>query len=396
MADSVLTRLTSIVKPSTMAQIATQLGVPEQYVSRGLALSSASVFSAMANKAGDPDAMRQIVDTASRTPADAIASGVSAGQLADSTSPLMATARGALSSLFGGSTNWIVNLIAGETGMGGGAAATMLALGAHSVLNFIGARVRDDGMTAGSLAGFLNREAPAIRSQLPASFDAAFTKYFGGASTRARTAEREPVVPAAPKRSYLPWVAMAAILAAALWYGLRPTRMIEPVSAPTIGTSGTISAPDLGRFVPLTLVDGTAIIVPERGVENRLLAFITSSRAPDTITWFDFDRLLFDTGSATLQPQSNEQLRAVAAILKAHPNAHVKIGGYTDNVGSPADNLKLSQERADNVRTQLVDLGVDADRVTAEGYGEAHPVADNSTDAGRAMNRRISMLVTQK
>ena len=139
------------------------------------------------------------------------------------------------------------------------------------------------------------------------------------------------------------------------------------------------------------------VTVPERGVENRLLAFIVdTSRVPDTTTWFDFDRLLFNTGSATLQPQSKDQLRDIAAILKAHPNAHVKIGGYTDNVGSAADNLTLSQERADNVRAQLVSMGVDPSHLSAEGYGEQHPVADNSTESGRAMNRRISMLVTQK
>jgi K(+)-stimulated pyrophosphate-energized sodium pump len=169
-----------------------------------------------------------------------------------------------------------------------------------------------------------------------------------------------------------------------------------PPDLPTVGTSGTIATPDLGRFVPRTLANGTSIMIPERGVENRLLTFIMSSQSPDSTTWFDFDRLLFDTGSATLQPQSDDQLRAVAAILKAHPNAHVKIGGYTDDVGAPADNLRLSEERAANVRAQLIGMGVEPDRIQAEGYGETHPVSDNSTDAGRAMNRRISMLVTQK
>jgi outer membrane protein OmpA-like peptidoglycan-associated protein len=83
-------------------------------------------------------------------------------------------------------------------------------------------------------------------------------------------------------------------------------------------------------------------------------------------------------------------------ILKAYPNVHVRIGGYTDNQGDGAANLKLSQDRADDVMQQIVVLGVDPTRMDAKGYGEDHPVADNSTEAGRAQNRRISLRVTQK
>jgi K(+)-stimulated pyrophosphate-energized sodium pump len=193
-------------------------------------------------------------------------------------------------------------------------------------------------------------------------------------------------------------VATAVILTAALWLGLRSQKTLAPTlpDPAVVGTSGTIAAPDLGRFMPRTLVNGASIVIPERGVENRLLGFIVSARLPDSTSSFDFDRLLFDTGSATLQPQSDDQLRAIAAILKAHSTVHIKIRGYTDNVGSSADNLRLSDERAANVKAQLMIMGVDGDRLDAEGYGDAYPVADNSTDAGRAMNRRISMLVTQK
>jgi outer membrane protein OmpA-like peptidoglycan-associated protein len=113
-------------------------------------------------------------------------------------------------------------------------------------------------------------------------------------------------------------------------------------------------------------------------------------------TWFDFDRLLFDTNAATLEPSSQEQLQNVANILKAYPNVHVRIGGYTDDQGDAAANLKLSQDRADNVMQQIVALGIDPTRMDAKGYGEDHPVADNSTEAGRAQNRRISLRVTQK
>lgn len=75
---------------------------------------------------------------------------------------------------------------------------------------------------------------------------------------------------------------------------------------------------------------------------------------------------------------------------------HVKIGGYTDNTGDPTTNKSLSEARAKNVMDALVSKGVDASRLDTEGYGDQHPVADNSTEEGRAQNRRIALRVTQK
>ena len=72
------------------------------------------------------------------------------------------------------------------------------------------------------------------------------------------------------------------------------------------------------------------------------------------------------------------------------------IGGYTDNVENPDTNKRLSQARADNVRLELIRLGVDASRIVANGYGDSHPIATNDTDEGRARNRRISLGVTRK
>ena len=86
----------------------------------------------------------------------------------------------------------------------------------------------------------------------------------------------------------------------------------------------------------------------------------------------------------------------MAAILKAFPTVELKLGGYTDNTGDAAANLKLSDDRAKNVMARLVEMGVAASRLQAEGYGQEHPVADNSTDLGKAMNRRIDVRVTKK
>jgi OOP family OmpA-OmpF porin len=71
------------------------------------------------------------------------------------------------------------------------------------------------------------------------------------------------------------------------------------------------------------------------------------------------------------------------------------VGGYTDNVGSAEQNQKLSQKRADNVMAQLESKGISANRLTAAGWGEQSPVADNATAEGRARNRRVPVGATQ-
>ncbi len=97
----------------------------------------------------------------------------------------------------------------------------------------------------------------------------------------------------------------------------------------------------------------------------------------------------FETGKAILTPESENILTKALNTLKAYPHLKVEIRGYTDNVGSAAFNLKLSQKRADAVKQWLVKKGIDATRLSAKGYGEANPIASNRTKEGRRKNRRI-------
>jgi outer membrane protein OmpA-like peptidoglycan-associated protein len=153
----------------------------------------------------------------------------------------------------------------------------------------------------------------------------------------------------------------------------------------------------LGKFFSRKLASGVELNIPENGIENKLVAFIEDKdKAVDKTTWFDFDRLLFETGKSTLQPASEEQLKNIGEIMKAYPQVEIKLGGYTDNQGDAAANKALSQKRAESVMEQLVAKGIDAKRITAEGFGQEFPVASNDTEEGRQQNRRVSARVTKK
>ncbi len=95
-----------------------------------------------------------------------------------------------------------------------------------------------------------------------------------------------------------------------------------------------------------------------------------------------------------LKPESQVELDKLIQLLNENPNLKVEISGHTDNVGSPADNLVLSNNRAKAVVNYLVSKGINTNRLSFKGYGETKPIADNKTDEGRAQNRRTEMKVT--
>ena len=121
----------------------------------------------------------------------------------------------------------------------------------------------------------------------------------------------------------------------------------------------------------------------ERDAQGRLLVSLAGNT------------LKFEFGQARLQPEGKTQLNKIADILKTYPENRIMIAGHTDSVGSVQNNLALSQARAESVKAHLLHEGVMSKSiVSAVGYGEEHPVADNATAAGRAMNRRVELSIT--
>ncbi|SET13276.1 OmpA family protein [Hymenobacter actinosclerus] len=141
--------------------------------------------------------------------------------------------------------------------------------------------------------------------------------------------------------------------------------------------------------------------VGRQSTESQLYQFLSSPRQQvDTVDrtrgWISFDRVFFMTGQATLTPESRNQLKNIALMMQSYPQARLKIGGYTDSVGTYQMNRQLSEARARTAWTALVEMGVSPSRLEARGYGPNYPLASNETAAGRAMNRRLSLRVLMK
>jgi outer membrane protein OmpA-like peptidoglycan-associated protein len=104
--------------------------------------------------------------------------------------------------------------------------------------------------------------------------------------------------------------------------------------------------------------------------------------------------VLFETGKYALSQDAQLKLAKLSGIIQAHPGLNLAIEGHTDTIGTPDFNMKLSQQRADSVRDFLSKQGLSPDTITAKGMGQDSPVADNSTAAGRKLNRRVEIIVS--
>ncbi|MBD2723493.1 OmpA family protein [Hymenobacter sp. BT189] len=157
-----------------------------------------------------------------------------------------------------------------------------------------------------------------------------------------------------------------------------------------------------GAPTTLKLPNGASIAeVGASSTESYLYRFLSDPAARvDTADltqgWYNFDRVFFMPGKATLAPESVGQLRNIAALLKAYPTARIKLGGYTDSTGTYKVNKQLSEARARTAWASLVEMGISPGRIDARGYGPRYAIAPNTSEEGRAMNRRLSVKVLQK
>jgi OmpA-OmpF porin, OOP family len=405
MATNLLDLLKGVVTPELVSKACGMFGESESATSKALGAIFPTVLGGLLNKTQDTGAMGQIFGLLKDSANDgSILNNVGSLLGGSSKEPIAQLGGKFLSSIFGDKLGAIAGMLGNFAGIKNSSASSLLSMAGPVIMGVLGDQIKKGGLNLSGLITLLMGQKDSILGAAPQ----ALAGLLGLGSLKDLGSKFTTGVADIGKKS-TGWIwPLLVILAAVvlIWYLLRgcstttkPVAAIDTLTAKTqvVAQKVDTTIGKLGAFLKKALPTNVQLNIPEFGIENTLLGFIQDAGKPvDKTTWFDFDRLVFETGSASLKPESQEQLSNIAEILKAYPAVKVKVGGYTDNVGDAKANMKLSQERANNVMNDLIAKGVAKDRLVAEGYGDQHPVADNNTPEGRALNRRIALRVTAK
>jgi outer membrane protein OmpA-like peptidoglycan-associated protein len=381
--------------PSFLSRVSSQTGESEAAVSKGFTAIVPTLLASIADRSGDTGFMSRLVSLATNAPTDTdyIAPPLRENPTIESGSGITVW----LSNLWsGGSVSAITNAVARYSGVRASSASSLLSVGGPLVLGYLGRLVRSDNLDAPKLAQRLQSERGALAAAMPAGFNALLPSAATptGDLRMSEDVARRDIPPAVRRERSASWLWPILLLALAtaflLWWTGR-SRTPTPTQAVNTASRGIDTLGSSARALTRTLPGGIQLSVPAGGMEDRLISYLAAPTGNGT---FNFDRLEFETGSATLTPRSRQQLVDVARILNAYPNARVQIAGYTDNTGDEAANMALSRGRAESVMNALRENGAAAANLSAQGFGSQNPVADNTTEEGRARNRRVTLTVT--
>jgi outer membrane protein OmpA-like peptidoglycan-associated protein len=367
-----------------------------------------AILAGIIHKAGTGDAGRMLAmakDTANSGMLSGISDMLGENRLLERGTDL-------LKSIFGSHLNDVANSVSNFAAIKSSSATALMSMAAPAALGTIGAHAASTNMDERSFVSYLDSHKESVLSALPSRFNLAGAMGLGsignlgtrltgaipGTTSDVREVHRM-------KRKPTAWVLPVVVILAALglvWYftTLNDDDKREDTVTATQNEPGRIATPPpSGETVNVKLPNGVELNARRNGIEHQLVNFLNDpAKKVDDNTWFDFDRLNFETGSSMITAESMPQIRNIAAILKAFPNASIKIGGYTDVTGNEPVNLKLSQSRAEAVVAALRNNGISEAQLSgAEGYGSKFAKAPaDAPDEERRMDRRISVSVRRK
>jgi OmpA-OmpF porin, OOP family len=425
----------SLFTTEMVSKASSYLGESESGVAKAISGILPSVLGGLVNKASDNDGAHVVAKMAQESYSSGIGGGLE-NFLGKDGGGLLNKGAGLLGGLFGGKIDSLITLISNFAGVKPTSVSSLMSMAAPAVLGMIGKHASTNNMGASGIASLLNSQKDNITSAMPGglNFSSVLSGFGGNAASTAKEAvnnatnyANQTTEKASGTMKFLLPLLLLAGAAILAWY-LFGKGCNNEVNAVTngadslivkteevagdmkdavvsgLGTLDTLTGDfnyNLGKNVTIDLPKGAGKLeVGENSTENKLYQFLSDPNAVlDTVkgNWFEFTNVRFKTGGSEITAESMAQIKNMVAITKGYPTAQFKLGGYTDNTGSSAGNISLSQKRAEAVAAILKKLGAGEKSIkSAKGYGPEWPIADNTTPEGRAQNRRVAVNVKAK
>jgi OmpA-OmpF porin, OOP family len=419
-----------------VGKAASFLGESESGVGKAVSSLLPTVLSGITSHASTSEGANAVAEMASSAHSGGILDNIG-GFFGDGGS-MLSKGAGLISTLFGSKTGGIVDVISNLAGVKSSSTNSILSMVAPIALGALGKHASENKLGASGIASLLSSSSSSWTSLLPSGLSSilgglgiggaasavsgavsgATSKVTNMASGAGNAVEDVAAAGGGLMKWLLPLLAVAGIGAAIWWFtkdgcGSKPT-VVTPVGKDTSKGKTVVTAPvakfdsvlniavyDDGAKMNLDLGGGIKLdSVGVNGFENKLVTFIKSG-VIDTVNkklnWIDLSGVNFTSGTTTYVGKSANQVVNAGKILKANPGAQIKIGGYTDISGVAADNVALSQKRADKVKADMIAAGaLPTQIVEAKGYGGEYATAKAGDKPGMAMDRKVAVKVTKQ
>ena len=381
MAGNLLDLIGGYLTPSVVTKMAGIVGESPDVTQKAVNIAIPTLAGSACNQASTPNGAAHLLTMLSQSNLDSgivsnFTDHLSGGP---TTQYLMTAGENLLHGLLGNNASKVSGLIGSASGMSAAGSSTLLSLIAPLFFATLGREVSDRGLSASGLSSLLSSHRDTIQKMAPASLASALGVSSMENLCGAPAPVEAPMAYREASRSNkwiwaLPLIALLALIPRIRSCARTPTATLTSIKLPC----------------------GTVLKVPRGSFNDSLATFMLAGSDSELPKDIVFDHLNFDSATTRLTPDSDPTVANLVSIMKCYPAMHVRLEGYTDNTGDSAANKQLSLDRANAIQAQLVQGGVDPDRISTDGWGDEKPVASNDTEDGRAKNRRTELVVLNR